>query len=242
MSQRRLILSDANLRPVVEDIVRGVLEGLVESYTSSDEEEWDLAGLHTVIDRMIHLPAEASAEAWGKMSTDEIVEQVFDALEASYDTRTEQLGADMMHQIERIILLRAIDNRWVRHLTALDELREGIGLRAVGQRNPLVEYKREAFSAFEQLQQEIQNDVANRILNVRIEARPAAPRPMRYSGADTGAAAPAKAQRHGQKVGRNDPCPCGSGKKYKACCLLKGLSPEEAAAQGRAQAVTASRH
>ena len=239
--QRRLILSDANLRPVVEDIMRETLEGLVESYTATEEDEWDLAGLHTVIDRMIHLPAEASVEAWRTMDTDDIVEQVFDALEISYDKRIEEVGADAMRQIERIILLRAIDNRWVRHLTALDELREGIGLRAVGQRNPLVEYKREAFAAFEQLQQEIQNDVANLMLNVRMETRPAAPRPMRYSGADAGTSAPAKTQRHGRKVGRNDPCPCGSGKKYKACCLPKGLSPEEAAAQGQGQAMTAGR-
>ncbi len=240
--QRRMILSDANLRPVVTDIIREALAGLVDAYTAAEnEDEWDLAGLHTVVDRMIHLPEAHSKATWEPLSKGEIVEQVFELLEASYDAREQELGAAAMRQIERIVLLRSIDNRWVRHLTALDELREGIGLRAVGQRNPLVEYKREAFSAFEQLQHEIQSDVANLALNVRMEVRPAAPRPVHYSGANAGAAEPASAQRRGKKVGRNDPCPCGSGKKYKACCLPKGLSPEQAAAQGRAEATPAGR-
>ena len=146
-----------------------------------------------------------------------------------------------MRQLERLLLLRIIDTRWIRHLTALDELRNGIGLRAVGQRNPLVEYKREAFQAFEQLMQDIQSDVAHLVLNFEVTRREPSPRRrLQYSGSSAAAAGEGAAQRRSSaRVGRNDPCPCGSGKKYKHCCLPKGLSPEQAAAQ--AEPAVASR-
>ena len=228
--QRRLILSEANLKPVVLDILEGELRRLVATYTAGeDEEESDLKTLHSLVDHMIHLPASHSVATWYDMSREQIETQVLELARASYEAREEELGADVMRQLERVLMLRIIDNHWVRHLTALDELREGIGLRAFAQRNPLVEYKREAFSAFEQLLAAIQSDVANLILNMRLERAPASPRPRRFAGASGGSAGSMRPPRR-SKVGRNDPCPCGSGKKYKACCLRKGLSPEEAAA------------
>ena len=136
-----------------------------------------------------------------------------------------------MRQEERLVMLRAIDNRWVHHLTALDELREGIGLRAIAQRNPLVEYKREAFEAFEQLLADIQSDIARFILNTRVAERQG-PRRTRLAGAGATSGAKPQQARRKSKVGRNSPCPCGSGKKYKNCCMRKGLSPEQAAAEG----------
>jgi len=136
--------------------------------------------------------------------------------------------------MERVVMLRTIDRAWVDHLTALDELREGIGLRAVGQRNPLVEYKREAFAMFDQLLGSVKTTIASMILNVRVREAPSAPRPTQYSGASGGSAGSVHQQRRSSKVGRNDPCPCGSGKKYKQCCLREGLTPEEAAAKGSA--------
>jgi len=134
-----------------------------------------------------------------------------------------------------LLMLRVIDTRWIRHLTALDELRNGIGLRAVGQRNPLVEYKREAFQAFEQLMQDIQSDVAHYVLNIQVaRPEPAPRRRLSYLGSSSASASPEKQQRRASaRVGRNDPCPCGSGKKYKQCCLPKGLTPEQAAAQAQ---------
>ena len=101
------------------------------------------------------------------------------------------------------------------------------GLRAVGQRNPLVEYKREAFDAFETLLGTIKSDIATMILNVRLQTAPVAPRSVHYNGTAGGTAQP----KRGNKVGRNDLCPCGSGKKFKNCCLREGLSPEQAAAK-----------
>ncbi len=239
--QRRLILSEADLKPVVLDILHRQLDALVDTYAAGDEDTWDLKTLHDLADRMIHLPPGHRVADWQRMTASQIKEELHELAERSYDAREEELGPDLMRQIERVVMLRSIDNRWVRHLTALDELREGIGLRAIGQRDPLVEYKREAFQAFEQLLNDIQADIANFILNVQVARQPSLPRPTQYAGASGGAAGSlASTSIKHSKVGRNDPCPCGSGKKYKNCCLRKGLSPEEAAAQKGAQGQSAS--
>jgi preprotein translocase SecA subunit len=240
--QRRLVLSEANLKPIILDILKEELSSTVDAYTAGDEEEWDLKSLHAAVDRLIHLPPSASVASWANMAANQISDQVLELAEAAYDAHEKRVNEEAkdliqgdvepMRQLERLIMLRAMDHHWTRHLTALDELREGIGLRAVGQRNPLVEYKREAFDTFEALLANIKRDVANLVLNTRFVAEPRAPRRMRYAGATGGSAGSLRPARSA-KVGRNDPCPCGSGKKYKNCCLREGLSPEQAAAKAK---------
>ena len=232
--QRRLILTETNLRPIVWDILEGELHALIETYTAGYDDDWDLSTLHEAVHRMIRLPESHSVATWKGMDVPEITDQVLALAEKAYDRREEELGPNTMRQLERLLLLRVIDNRWVRHLTDLDELRNGIGLRAIGQRNPLVEYKREAFQAFEELMGEIQNDVATFILNLDVtRMEPARRQRLQYSGAAAAGSSAPQTRKVNNKVGRNDPCPCGSGKKYKQCCLRKGLSPEEAAAQAQ---------
>jgi preprotein translocase subunit SecA len=127
----------------------------------------------------------------------------------------------MMRQLERLLMLHVVDNLWVKHLTALDELREGIGLRAFGQRDPLVEYKREAFDMFDELKGSIAHDTARRIYFANLVREPVR-REMRAHR--PGAEPQRAAATHGASstgVGRNDPCPCGSGRKYKNCCMRK---------------------
>jgi preprotein translocase subunit SecA len=222
--QRRLILSEPNLRPMVTEILEEVLGGLVAEFdaiasTDGGDDEGALLAIHATIDRMVHLPERMSPENWRSMSEPEIQEQLLGLLQQRYDEHEREVGVDLMRRLERVIMLRAIDRAWVDHLTALDELREGIGLRAVGQRNPLVEYKREAFAMFDQLLESVKTTIASMILNVRVQQAPAAPRPTQFSGASGGSAGSARPQqRRVAKVGRNDPCPCGSGKKYKHCC------------------------
>ncbi len=232
--QRRLILSEANLKPIVLEILQDELRALVTSYTVGYPEDWDLKTLHASMDRIIHLPPAHSTATWANMSAQQITDQVLELAEAGYDAHEQSMSTEEMRRLERVVMLRIIDNRWVRHLTSLDELREGIGLRAIGQRNPLVEYKREAFESFESLLASIKSDIANAILNVRFQAQPSLPRAMRYAGASGGSAGSMRPARKA-KVGRNDPCPCGSGLKYKNCCLREGLSPEEAAAKANAR-------
>jgi preprotein translocase subunit SecA len=148
---------------------------------------------------------------------DQIEAIIRGAAEEAYDAKEEQLGAEDMRRIERFVLLRIIDSLWIQHLTGIDDLREGIGLRAYGQRDPLVEYKVEAANMFEGLLGTIQHDVTHTIYHVTI-VREQQPRPvqqMTTNREDEDARQPVRA---GRKVGRNDPCPCGSGKKYKKCC------------------------
>ncbi|MGI6367374.1 MAG: preprotein translocase subunit SecA [Anaerolineae bacterium] len=233
--QRRLVLSQSDLREFVLGIVEDELRRLVRAATDDANDEWDLGALHDTVRRMIGLPASHSVATWRGMSGAQIEDQVLEIARSRYAEREAELGVDTVRQMERLLLLRVIDMRWIRHLTALDELRNGIGLRAIGQRNPLVEYKREAFQAFEELMTQIQSDVAQNLFNIQLTQRSeAAARPrLSYSGSSAaGSDKPSpRRRRPAEAVGRNDPCPCGSGKKYKHCCLPKGLSPEEAAAQ-----------
>jgi preprotein translocase subunit SecA len=122
----------------------------------------------------------------------------------------------MMRQLERLLMLRAVDNRWVRHLTDLDELREGIGLRAYGQQDPLVAYKREAHEMYQDLVAAVSHDIASSIYHAQIVTRP--PVPIRQVQTNRGDGGSSQTTAHGKKtLGRNDPCWCGSGKKYKVC-------------------------
>lgn len=227
--QRRLILTEVNLRSVAWDILTEALEGWTEQFTQGYEEDWQLEELHQQVDRLVHLPSGHHAQDWEGRSRDQIIADICAHAQVTYDARENELGAELMRQVERMIMLRAIDRHWVTHLTNLDELREGIGLRAVGQRNPLVEYKREAFDAFGDLLDAIKSEVATMLLNVRLatpQPRPAVRAQPARAGADSGETI------HRAKIGRNAPCPCGSGKKYKQCCLLENLTPEEALAKG----------
>jgi preprotein translocase subunit SecA len=241
--QRRLVLGEDSLRSFVLGFLEDELRKAVQATTGGQDDDWDLAGLHDTVDRMVGLPQSHSVAVWRNMGGREIEEQVIALAQARYDEREAELGVEAMRQLERLVLLRVIDTRWIRHLTALDELRNGIGLRAIGQRNPLVEYKREAYQAFDQLMQDIQTDVAHYVLNLQVHKNEPAPRQrLQYSGTNAAASTEKTPQRRAvSRVGRNDPCPCGSGKKYKQCCLLKGLTPEQAAAQSQAVASGAPR-
>jgi preprotein translocase subunit SecA len=176
---------------------------------------------------------------------DELEERAIALAQRAYVAREEQLSPEVMRELERHLFLFTVDEHWRDHLYELDHLKGGIGLRAYGQRDPLIEYKKEAFSLFERLMGEVERDVVLRLFRVQVEADPmrSAPRrPVRqtveqhetvgaFSGAPAQAqaqagappqgAAPAQQVKHsGPRVGRNDPCPCGSGKKYKKCHML----------------------
>ena len=161
---------------------------------------------------------------------EDVIEEVLELADEHYEQLEETHGEEIQRAIERAVLLRTIDTLWVQHLTAIDELRQGIGLRAYGQANPLVAYKSEAHDMWDQLLENIRSAVARQLFHTRPvqqqRQRPVIPANVRESGPgdpdgeDAGggtATATATATRRVQKVGRNAPCPCGSGKKYKRC-------------------------
>ena len=162
------------------------------------------------------------------MSRDELQDFLNQVAEESYTQREQLFGEDNMRELEKIIMLRVVDNRWMEHLDRMDMLREGIGLLAYGQRQPLVEYKIRGHEMFNQMIASIQNDIASLIFRVNIITREQQEAMERENQQRM---ATAKANhgddfqenvkqpvKNGEKIGRNDPCPCGSGKKYKNCC------------------------
>ena len=221
--QRREVLSRKDLKPIVLDMIHEQIRELVSTYVSSREDEPDLIGLQAGLRSLLPLPAEFSPPRWEDQTAPEIESGLLDLAESLYEKKEQELGPSMMHQLERILMLRAVDSLWMRHLTALDSLREGVGLRAYGQRNPLVEFKTESFDMFQELNTAIRRKVAAEIFHVTIAQE--APQPSRRtftSAKDQAPSRPAASRR--DRVGRNDPCPCGSGKKYKHCCMKKGAA------------------
>jgi preprotein translocase subunit SecA len=133
-----------------------------------------------------------------------------------YEEREDSLGSEQMRELERLIMLRVVDSKWMDHLDAMDDLRQGVGLRAFGQRDPLLEYKFEAFEMFQEMVNSIQDDIVRYIYRVQIVSESPMPKQERVMYA--GEPEEKRPVKNTEKFGRNDPCPCGSGKKYKRCC------------------------
>ncbi len=209
------------MRDETKDLIEGwldeVIEGTVVEILGEDTApaEWDWDELNRELGTFF--PADLSRDDFGeRISLDEVVDAALDAAREHYARREEELGADILRQVERTVALNVIDNKWREHLADMDYLRAGIGLRAMGQRDPLVEYQREAFEMFTALVDSVKRDAVRYLFHVQI-AQPKEPvlRPQPVPDVTGGKARkPVSAK---AKVGRNDPCPCGSGKKYKKC-------------------------
>ena len=214
--ERTKILSTDDLRPIILEMVEKQITEMVEAHLASDHsDDWDLDGLLNSLRTIIPLPDDLTPERLAQLSKTEVKDGLVDLAVQVCDQKELELGPETMRRAERWVMLSVIDNLWVQHLTSIDDLREGIGLRAYGQRDPLVEYKSEAYNMFQSLMEAIQQDVVQRIFHVRIVVEE--PKPVQNvvtNRDDEGVAQPVKVA---NKVGRNDPCPCGSGKKYKKC-------------------------
>jgi preprotein translocase subunit SecA len=220
-------------------MVEDELRDLVRTHMPG-RELWDVESLIEDVKAIFPLSDEATEEVTRSGSADEVEALVLDEAEAAYDAREAEMGADKMRLLERLLLLQTIDRLWVEHLTAMDEMRQGIGLQAYGHQDPLVAYKREAHDMWEQLLENIRQNIARAIFHVALQ-QPAQPQPIAAGaparqpvGAAAGAssmpspdslrenrggddATGAAQKTNGRKIGRNDPCYCGSGKKYKRC-------------------------
>ena len=235
--QRQLILTSDSLRDTVLTMVQEELSFAVTAHTAGDPVEWDLAGLQQSIRSILPLPQDYYPQ-WDGMVAEQIEQWLLERAEELYALKEQQLGPESARQLERLLMLHIVDSHWVRHLTALDELRQGIGLRAFGQRDPLIEYKREAFDMFDELKATIAHDVAHRIYFTTLAREPAR-RPMRaYRPGVAGQQAAARRASPARSVGRNDPCPCGSGRKYKNCCMRKEAGAGQPVARGEGMAAT----
>jgi preprotein translocase subunit SecA len=209
-------------------MVQEVVGGTVEQYANKDiyPEEWDLENLHAALASLYpttlspeRIKAETDAEA--------LVQAAVDDAMTRYDEREQTLGADNMRQLERIVLLSITDNKWREHLYEIDYMEEGIHLRAYGQKDPLVEFQREAYTMFDEMKGTIVDEFVRyiyRVELVRPEDQAARPRLVQTSGPSDSAGGGGNGEGGGKpsqvisdKVPRNAPCPCGSGRKYKKC-------------------------
>jgi preprotein translocase subunit SecA len=229
--ERQKILSGTDLKTNILDMVREEITMIFDLHVPDRrEEEWDLETMLREVSNLVKLPPSMTVESFNEYGREEILEQIFAFAEEEYERRESQLGVDNMRAIERMLMLRTIDALWVEHLTAMDEMRQGIGLRAYGQTDPLVAYKHEAHDMWSQLLENIRHQVTHSIYHVELtQAPPAAPPPpappMPGGGPNGGAPSNGRdgerrqpvAAGKARKTGRNDPCPCGSGKKYKKC-------------------------
>ncbi len=244
---RRQCLEDESQEETILEWMGELVEAAVEPYAPADAhpDDWDWKGLNEGLYRQFDFRLPSTANADELTSREELLEVVGTAAQQHYRERETELGPELFHRLERWIMLgmewqgggfRGINQLWREHLLNMDHLKEGIGLRGYGQRDPLVEYKKEAFEMFQEMIGHLKEVVIEQLFKMRATREEPAPREVARASAvpqwqegrgESNAAprAPVRAESRtpgGQKVGRNDPCPCGSGKKYKKCCLLKG--------------------
>ncbi|HUU46048.1 MAG TPA: SEC-C metal-binding domain-containing protein, partial [Acidobacteriota bacterium] len=235
--RRAKSLEQEDLREEALDLITTVCEGLVEKHCPPTEasEYWDTGSLRLELRKTVLVDLNFDDPAVKELNYQGLVERVRAAAVAVYETKETAVTPEVMRQLERVALLRVIDERWKEHLYEMDQLKTGIGLRAYGQRDPLIEYKKEGFAAFQQLMDTIDQETVEMIYRLqvapprtddasmdasRMRAVHAEATAMGYGGIPEEARKPGKAKpvrRDQAKVGRNDPCPCGSGKKYKKC-------------------------
>jgi preprotein translocase subunit SecA len=229
---RREILQGESQEETVREWMDDMLDGIVDTYAAEDvhPEDWDLGGLGEALHRQFDIKLPAGVAAREVASRETLRAALGEAVTARYAARERELSPDMLRTLERWVMLHVIDSQWKDHLLSMDHMKEGIGLRGYGQRDPLTEYKREAYDLFEEMVDRVRTTVTELLFKMQVapeSAPPPAPRPAPRPASSVAFSRGAperrpEAQRSGQKIGRNDPCPCGSGKKYKKCCLLKG--------------------
>jgi len=226
--ERRKVLFGENIRENILDMIERLLDELVDAHCAPDaaREEWDLEGLTEVAAQLA--PAVADVNLAEAGSRDEVKAKLTQAALEAYERKEQEIGPSM-REIERLVLLQTIDRKWIDHLYNMDSLRDGIGLRAYAQVSPLIEYQREGYDHFQQMLADIQEEAVNVLFRLAVEgaavprpramARPTVPAPaLAGKGAPVPAGVAAQASGDGKrKLGRNDPCWCGSGKKYKKC-------------------------
>jgi len=210
---RQSILEGTAGEDLIDEWIESALEQVVEDAIGGGtaRSDWDLEALELELNQFF--PIEMSTSTVEGRSVEEIVDYVVDMGAAAFAAREEELGADTMVRVEKSVMLSVIDNKWREQLSEMDYLRAGIGLRAMGQRDPLTEYQREAYEMFTDLVESVKRDAIKYLFHVEL-AKPKS-QPQRVEANPTGKG-PVK-QATSDKVGRNDPCPCGSGKKYKRC-------------------------
>ena len=218
--QRRKILLGENLYENIIEMVKRIIDSQMDRYANEKlyPEEWTLDGLIQEAEDIYAPKGTLVKEQLEAMSRDELKETLYKIAKDNYDNREKLFGSEVMRDLERIIMLKVVDNKWMEHLDHMDMLREGISLRAYGQRNPLVEYKIEGHDMFQAMIDNIQEDIAKLMYRVNVVREQPQPEDrLKNATVNHGESISKSPQAKSNNIGRNDLCPCGSGKKYKNC-------------------------
>ncbi len=225
-AERRKVLDGDNMRDVILKMITDIVENAVDMSVFDEQapEDWDLKELNSLLLPIIPLGA-LTAENVGVTKKNELKHKLKEKAIKLYESKEAEFpDAEQIREIERVILLKVIDNKWMSHIDDMDQLRQGIGLQAYGQRDPVVEYKMNAFEMFEAMTAAITEDTVRILFHIRVEQKVEREPAARVTGTnrDTTAVRGPK-KREVQKIYPNDPCPCGSGKKFKQCCGRKKI-------------------
>ena len=222
--QRNKVLGGEDIRPAIDNMLQTVVQSTVSGHMG-ERDRLEAGELREAVGHLAPLFTPAQLEQLEQeaptLSAEAVTGQMLDILRANYAAREVQYGATLMRELERVILLRVVDEYWMDHIDAMHELRQGVGLRAYGQSDPVVEYKREGYDMFEQMISAIREETLRRLFTFRLrtEDNLKRERVARVTGESGGSDSPARKQpvKKAARIGRNDPCPCGSGLKWKKC-------------------------
>jgi preprotein translocase subunit SecA len=220
--QRREVLESENISEIVLGMMMPVVERIVEAHCPADlvPEEWDLKAIVDYANGTFLKDGQLTEEDLKGKEKEEILETIQTLVKQLYKEREKEIGEETMREFEKVVVLRAVDSKWMDHIDAMDQLRQGIHLRAYGGTDPLREYQLEGFEMFQSMIESIQEEVTKYIMKAHVESNLQRQQVAEGQAVRPGGEAnqPKKPVRRQEKIGRNEPCPCGSGKKYKSCC------------------------
>ncbi|MDY6854269.1 MAG: preprotein translocase subunit SecA [Thermodesulfobacteriota bacterium] len=229
--ERKEVLSGEDLKESIQDISEEIIEGIIDVYIDEKtySNEWDMKGLNETIYNQFSFYSDTNSIPIDGLTRDKLIELIISQMNEFYDKKEAELGSETMRFLEKILYLHTIDSHWKDHLLGMDHLKEGIGLRGYGQKDPLREYQREGYEMFSDMIFRIKQDAVKKLYMTQLakEEDISTQVPMKKQrfflsrgGDDDSSQRQQPVKRKNKKTGRNDPCPCGSGKKYKKCCLL----------------------
>ncbi|KXG75536.1 preprotein translocase subunit SecA [Thermotalea metallivorans] len=220
--ERRRVLEGENLREHILGMLRSLVDHMIEIHTAEAKypEEWDLKAMEDYLHSIFLPKGSLQFDNIEALTKEALKEKIMEIAENIYTKKEQEIGEERMRELERVMLLRVVDTKWMDHIDAMDQLRQGIGLRAYGQEDPVRAYQVEGFDMFEEMIKSIQEDTLRYVFNVTVETQAQRKQVVQVTG--TSGSGDGEAERKpivkADTVGRNDPCPCGSGKKYKKCC------------------------
>lgn len=218
--QRQKVLNGEDIHEYILTMIHDFVDNCVNMYLFDDEihDDWNLEGLKDHLAGIITVEDDFkyNAQELDEITKEDITKMLNERAESIYKKRETDLGKELLREIERVVLLKVVDSKWMAHIDDMDELKKGIGLRSYGQKNPVVEYRMEGFDMFDAMIDAIREDTVRMLFTIKVQKAEPAPKREQVLKPDAGSSQ--SITRKSKKVGPNEPCPCGSGKKYKKCC------------------------